>query len=128
MILIDSEEYQKTILDLMYSEEVGKMLSTTIYKDDEHAREIFRLGMGMASLNTCRCQQFLIKKEANQEEPIHEWVYADTVAGKRYYRCPNCIELSSKDPSSLVETLADEDEAKWWRFCPRCGVKMFTKR
>ena len=52
-------------------------------------------------------------------KPVGEWVYEDKVVGKRYYRCSNCI--------GGIETLADEDETKWWRFCPRCGSKMFTK-
>ena len=54
----------------------------------------------------------------SESKPIKEWAYADTVAGMRYYRCPTCTDM---------ETLADENEVKWWRFCPRCGAKMFTK-
>lgn len=59
----------------------------------------------------------------NKEEskPVNEWIYADTIAGMRYYRCPNCDDFT-------VETLVDENEARWFRFCPRCGCKMFTKR
>lgn len=57
-----------------------------------------------------------VSKEA---KPVGEWIYEDKVVGKRYYRCSNC--------TGGYETLADEDEVKWWRFCPRCGSKMFIK-
>lgn len=62
-----------------------------------------------------------------EQKPIGEWVYADTIAGRRYYRCPNCAKHLLKNPFSVLECLADESEVKWWRFCPRCGCKMFTK-
>lgn len=49
-----------------------------------------------------------------------QWIYADTVGGMRYYRCKNCTDNGNE----TLETLADENETKWWRFCPRCGAKM----
>lgn len=55
-----------------------------------------------------------------EEETANEWVYEHTLAGMRYYRCPNCADAN-------VETLANENEVKWWRFCPRCGSKMDLK-
>lgn len=55
---------------------------------------------------------------ASDRKPVGEWIYEDKVVGKRYYRCSNCTGF---------ETLADEDEVKWWKFCPRCGSKMFIK-
>lgn len=54
----------------------------------------------------------------DEKRPVGEWVYEYDLAGMRYYRCSNCADM---------ETLADENEVKWWRFCPRCGSKMFTK-
>lgn len=59
------------------------------------------------------------KLPLSDRKPVGEWVYDHDLAGMRYYRCTNC--------TSGYETLADENEAKWWRFCPRCGSKMFTK-
>ena len=64
----------------------------------------------------CKKEEFVAESE---KRPVSEWVYDTTIGGMRYYRCSNCTKG--------VETLADEDEAKWWRFCPRCGSKMFTK-
>lgn len=57
--------------------------------------------------------------DEGEAKPVGEWEYADKVAGMRYYHCTNC--------TSGYETLADENEVTWWRFCPRCGAKMFTK-
>ena len=59
----------------------------------------------------------------NETKPVGEWVYADTIAGMRYYHCTNC----AKTNDGLYKTLANENEVTWWRFCPRCGAKMFTK-
>lgn len=58
MILINTEEYQKKILELMYSEELDKMIESTIYKDNEQTKGAIRLGMALASMYTCRCQQY----------------------------------------------------------------------
>ena len=55
MVLIDTEEYQKLILNLMHSEEINQMIDATIYKDDERAKSAIRYGMAMASLYTCKC-------------------------------------------------------------------------
>lgn len=63
MVLIDTEEYQKLILNLMHSEEINKMIDATIYKDDERAKDAIRYGMAMASLYTCRCQRYIISTE-----------------------------------------------------------------
>jgi DNA-directed RNA polymerase subunit RPC12/RpoP len=52
-----------------------------------------------------------------------QWIYEDKVVGKRYYYCSNC----TKTNDTLYETLADEDEVKWWKYCPRCGAKMQIK-
>lgn len=49
---------------------------------------------------------------------VGEWIYDHDLAGMCYYRCSKCDDM---------ETLANENEVKWWRFCPRCGSKMFTK-
>lgn len=68
MILIDVEEYQKLILNLMYSEEIDKMIGTTIYKDDERAKGAIRYGMAMASLYTCKCQRYIMSTEDQMSE------------------------------------------------------------
>ena len=63
MYLINTEEYQKLILNLMYSEEIDKMIGTTIYKDDERAKGAIRYGMVMALLYTCKCDKYVISTE-----------------------------------------------------------------
>ena len=68
MVLIDTEEYQKLILNLMYSEEIDKMIGTTIYKDDERAKGAIRYGMAIASLYTCKCEKYFISTEDEIEE------------------------------------------------------------
>ena len=68
MVLINTEEYQKLILNLMYSEEIDKMIDATIYKDDERAKGAIRYGMAMASLYTCMCEKYVISTEDEIEE------------------------------------------------------------
>lgn len=63
MVFIDTEEYQKLILNLMHSEEINKMIDATIYKDDERAKAAIRYGMAMASLYTCKCQRYIMLTE-----------------------------------------------------------------
>lgn len=52
-------------------------------------------------------------------ETVGEWIYDTTIAGMRYYRCSIC--------ANGYNTIANECEINWWKFCPRCGSKMFTK-
>lgn len=63
MSLIDTEEYQKLILNLMHSEEINKMIDATIYKDDERAKAAIRYGMAIASLYTCKCKSYVMPKD-----------------------------------------------------------------
>ena len=114
MQLIDKEAYQQKLLEIMYSSELDAMIDVSIYKNDDSAKNAVRYGMCLASLFTCDCPVLQVK-------PIEsgQWVYEHDLAGMRYYRCTNCADNN-------VETLATENEIKWWNFCPRCGAKMFT--
>lgn len=58
-------------------------------------------------------------KNLHETKPVGEWIYDTTIAGMRYYRCSIC--------ANGYNTIANECEVNWWRFCPRCGSKMFTK-
>lgn len=58
--------------------------------------------------------------ELKGSKHVREWVYDHDLAGMHYYRCTNCADNNA-------ETFACETEVIWWRFCPRCGAKMFTK-
>lgn len=66
MLLIDTEEYQKLILNLMHSEEINQMINATVYKDDERAKAAIRYGMAMASLYTCKCKPYTMPKDMQE--------------------------------------------------------------
>lgn len=57
------------------------------------------------------------KYACNALESKTEWIYVGKIGGMKHYRCKNCIDDGN-------ETLANENDVKWWRFCPRCGAKM----
>lgn len=57
--------------------------------------------------------------DGEKSKPVGEWEYDTTIGGMRYYRCSICV--------TGYHTIASENDVKWWRFCPRCGSKMFTK-
>ena len=44
------------------------------------------------------------------------WEYEDTIGGMRHYYCTNCEKGG--------ECIADENEIKWFNFCPKCGARM----
>lgn len=115
MQLIDKEAYQQRLLEIMYSSVLDNMIDSSIYKDDDSAKNAIRYGICLASLFTCDCAIL-------QAKPIEcgQWIYEHDLAGMRYYRCTNCADTD-------VETLATEDEVKWWKYCPRCGAKMQIK-
>ena len=55
----------------------------------------------------------------DEKRPVGEWIYDTTIAGMRYYHCSIC--------ATGYNTIADECEVNWWRFCPRCGSKMLLR-
>ena len=49
------------------------------------------------------------------------WIYSDTIGGMRYYRCTNCSEQER-------DCIVNENEIKWYNFCPNCGAKMMDEK
>lgn len=84
-----------------------------------HIREIMEI-LDVSKSQVINGISAMSTEQSSTEGVYHKWVYADTIAGMRYYRCTNCADNN-------IETLACENEVKWWKFCPRCGAKMFIK-
>lgn len=68
MILIDVAEFQQVILKLIGSEELDKMIASTLYADDEQARSAINYGMVLAALFTSKCSQYGIKTDSDIKE------------------------------------------------------------
>ena len=60
--LIDSIEYQRIVLDYMESDEFNKLVDNSIYKDVPEARMAIIFGMSIASMMTCKCDQFYVEE------------------------------------------------------------------
>jgi hypothetical protein len=69
-VLIDSTELQQKILDYIASEEFCKMVDSTVFKDNNQCKMAIIHGMSIASILTCRCEQFYInfKKEKYEDD------------------------------------------------------------
>ena len=59
-ILIDSTELQQRVLDYIASDEFGKMVDSTVFKDNDQCKMAIIHGMSIASMLTCRCEPFCI--------------------------------------------------------------------
>lgn len=59
--LIDSTELQQKVLDYIASDEFSKMVDATVFKDNNQCKMAIIHGMTIASMLTCRCEQFYIK-------------------------------------------------------------------
>lgn len=115
MLLIDKEAYQQKLLEIMYSSVLDNMIDSSIYKNDNSAKNAIRYGICLASLFTCDGEIWQVKPTE-----CGQWIYDHDLAGMRYYRCTKCADTN-------VETFAAEVEVKWWKYCPRCGAKMQIK-
>ena len=60
-ILIDSEEFQQKILYYIGSEEIDKMIDSTVFKDNPECKSAIIHGMVIAAMITSRCEQFCIE-------------------------------------------------------------------
>lgn len=60
MILINSNEFQGKILDFINSEELDKCINSSVYSLNKDAKGAIIYGMTLASMQTCRCQQYLV--------------------------------------------------------------------
>ena len=66
--LIDSTELQQKILDYIASKEFDKMVDFTVFRDNSQCRMAIIYGMSIASMLTCRCEQFYINFEKEKYE------------------------------------------------------------
>jgi NAD-dependent SIR2 family protein deacetylase len=48
-----------------------------------------------------------------------KWVYDETIGGMKHYYCSNCKKITPGN-----ECYVDENQILWFKFCPKCGVKM----
>lgn len=66
--LIDVAEFQQVILKLIGSEELDKMIASSLYADDKEARAAINYGMILAALFTSKCSQYGIKTDSDIKE------------------------------------------------------------
>lgn len=66
--LIDVAEFHQIILKLIGSDELNKMIDSSLYADDKEARAAINYGMILAALFTSKCAQYGIKADNNEEE------------------------------------------------------------
>ena len=64
-LLIDQEDFQRKVLEYMGSEEMNKMIDSTVFKDKPECINAVIHGMAIASMITSRCDLFriLIKED-----------------------------------------------------------------
>lgn len=66
--LIDPTELQQKVLDYIDSDEFSKMVDSTVFKDNNQCKMAIIHGMAIASMLTCRCEQFYINFEKEKYE------------------------------------------------------------
>lgn len=66
--LIDPTELQQKVLDYIASDEFSKMVDSTVFKDNNQCKMAIIHGMAIASMLTCRCEQFYINFEKEKYE------------------------------------------------------------
>lgn len=116
-MLIDSTELQQKILDYIASEEFGKMVDSTVFKDNNQCKMAIIHGMSIASMLTCRCKPLYINLK--QEDRKHGYWYAlDKCANEGVY-CSACHKK--------VYKLNYANQKLKSKYCPNCGAIMDGK-
>lgn len=150
MVLIDTEEYQKLILNLMHSEEIDEMINATVYKDDERAKAAIRYGMAIASLYTCKCQRYKSAKELEDQLRIKTNMLKATESKveelyEKLEENNKFIDAVQRAYNQVTERKVENDTAKWEEYddsyrcsgclyiskydyyeCPNCGKPMIN--
>lgn len=69
-IFINVNEFQETILKYIYSDEMDKIVGSTIFKEVPNGKQAIMYGMLMAAMITSKCTQYRIvkDKEGNKNE------------------------------------------------------------
>lgn len=68
-ILIDSSELQNRVLECIFSDEVDKFFSATVFAsnpESQACRQAMIHGMVIASMMACQCDHVLVKKEIEE--------------------------------------------------------------
>lgn len=68
-ILIDPSEFQQKVLDYINSDELDKMIDSTVFKDKPECKSAITHGMVIASMLTTRCERIYVKEET---KPTYE--------------------------------------------------------
>ena len=59
---IDSKEFQAKILEFISSDEIDNFFNCTVFADIPACRQAMIYGMCIASMMTCKCEQFVGKQ------------------------------------------------------------------
>lgn len=81
--LIDATEFQKLIMDYIYSDEMDKMIDSTIFEDDPKCRAAMVHGMCIASMLTSRCEHVYVLSDNDMDtKPNKNWIFSRFVQHK----------------------------------------------
>lgn len=116
-VLIDSTELQQKVLDYIASEEFNKMVDSTVFRDDNQCKLAIIHGMVIASMLTCRCEQFYINFKKEDRKHGH-WFALDKCANEGVY-CSVC--------NKKVYKLNYANQKLKSKYCPNCGAIMDEK-
>lgn len=72
---INVYEFQETILKYICSDEINKIVDSTVFKDDPNGKQAIIHDMVMAALITSKCTKYRRVKE--EEEESEENIYED---------------------------------------------------
>lgn len=61
LVLIDSKEYHKRIMDCITSEELDKFINCTVFADKPECRQAMIHGMCIASMLTSDCSRIFVR-------------------------------------------------------------------
>lgn len=112
-ILIDSQKFQKKIMDYITSQEVDKLFDATMFAsnpESQACRQAMIHGMVTAGMMTCLCDPIFLEKR-----PVGHWIPLKDCANKGVY-CSVCNKKVYK-----VDYANQKLKSK---FCPNCGAKM----
>lgn len=92
-MFIDVNEYQKKILDIIGSNELDKIIASSVYADNHEFRMAILYGMTIASMYTSQCTQYIFdvtKSDAclnvKQLKPNHTYCSEKDICTKE--ECP----------------------------------------
>ena len=60
-MLIDPADLNQIVLDYISSDELDKMINSTVFKDNPDCKMAIIHGMAIAAMLTCKCEKFYIE-------------------------------------------------------------------